>query len=68
MGIGDEYDLSSSLKKKEDKKDKEENTINEKDKKNKKGNKVFMFGIRDDKIQKLKDFDKKYTEKVLDIF
>ena len=67
-GIGDEYDLSSSLKKKEDKKEKEENMINEKDKKNKKGNKVFMFGIRDDKIQKLKDFDKKYTEKVLDIF
>ena len=68
-GIGDEIDLTSQIfGKKEDKKEKEENKINEKDKKAKKNKKVFMFGIREDKIKKLKDFDKKYTEKVLEIF
>ena len=42
---------------------------NKENKKNKKGEqKSFMFGIRDDKIKKLKDFDKKYIDKVIDIF
>ena len=43
--------------------EKKENKKNKKDDK-----KVFMFGIRDDKIKKLKDFDKKYLDKVIDIF
>ena len=46
--------------------EKNEIKIGEKNKKNDK--KVFMFGIRDDKIKKLKDFDKKYTDKVIEIF
>ena len=34
---------------------------------NKKGN-DFMFGNRNDKIKKLKDYDKKYIEKITEIF
>ena len=44
-GIGDEYDLSSSLKKKEDKKEKEESMINEKIKKIKKEIKFSCLGL-----------------------
>lgn len=71
-GIGEDDDLEkTSQKKKEDNKniiieEKNEIKIGEKNKKNEK--KVFMFGIRDDKIKKLKDFDKKYTDKVIEIF
>ena len=77
-GIGDEIVLKNEIvkkktekkeeKEKEKKEDKEENKIIEKGKKNKKDKKAFMFGIRDDKIKMLKDLDKKYIEKVIEIF
>ena len=34
----------------------------------KKGSDKFMFGNRNNKIKKLKDFDKKYVEKITEIF
>ena len=75
-GIGDEINLKNEMFEKKIEKEevietKEENTINEKgkkDKKDKKEKKVFMFGIREDKINKMKDYDKKYIEKMFEIF
>ena len=72
-GIGnDEFSENKNMENKNEineneiKEDKE-NKINEEKNKKKEKN-VFMFGIRDDKIKKLKDFDKKYIDKVIDIF
>ena len=56
--IGDEFDFDNSISKKNSKKIEE----NEKDKK------LFMLEMRKEKIKKLKDFDDKYTKKVLDVF
>ena len=71
-GIGEEEFLNDNIIKINNE-EKEGNNIIEgakkEIKKNKKdGHKSFMFGIRDDKIKKLKDFDKKYLDKVIDIF
>ena len=56
--IGDEFDFDNSISKKNSKKIEE----NEKDKK------LFILEMRKEKIKKLKDFDDKYTKKVLDVF
>jgi len=44
------------------------NKIEEKGKINSKEKDLFMFGNRNDKIKKLKDYDKKYIEKITEIF
>ena len=69
-GIGEEEYYSEKINMKNE--EENNNIIVEEKKENKKNKKddkkVFMFGIRDDKIKKLKDFDKKYLDKVIDIF
>ena len=72
-GIGEEEEYLNEKIIQNKNEEKEGNNIivkeNKENKKNKKGEqKSFMFGIRDDKIKKLKDFDKKYIDKVIDIF
>ena len=69
-GVGND-DMAKMLENKgDDKKDSGNNIIKTKHRNalDKKGKDLFMFGNRNDKINKLKDYDKKYIEKLTEIF
>ena len=70
-GVGND-EINKNIINKSEQKDINENKniINNitEDGKNKKGKDTFMFGNRNDKIKKLKDYDKKYVEKITEIF
>ena len=54
---------------KDDNKNKNKNLNNIKEGKDiNKGKDLFIFGNRNDKIKKLKDYDKKYIDKITEIF
>ena len=71
-GVGNDDMDKEIINKEEPNNVKEENNnmnkIEEKGKINSKEKDLFMFGNRNDKIKKLKDYDKKYIEKITEIF
>ena len=67
-GVGND-DMNKIMINKDDNKNKNENLNTIKEGKDiKKGKDLFIFGNRNDKIKKLKDYDKKYIDKITEIF